>query len=243
MKNIIKNIIDGILSMVAFFTAAIISFAVKPSIFIALPIMIVSADRLKNVLDGNFIKNSIFSVTRDGKITQDSLKNPFRMLKIMKEKDKQKLLLNEEFKMFKQLKKYDRKGNLLIYTTVSQGLTVKLLKELNKLGYINNLSYEKVEKSDLFFEKLWIGNNKKSRNKKQIYKIKFALTDNQIDENIFNLIINPQINNNISISKKNTNNIKLSTIYKHSKQEQIEELKRLKETIIEEKQEELSKKI
>ena len=116
MKNIIKNLIDGILMFIVLMISSIICIygitsLMIPISILSLPFMFVSADRLKGDIDGNYINNSIFSVSRNGKITQDSLRNPLYLFKIISKKDKYNTLLNEEFKMLKQLKKYNKKGN------------------------------------------------------------------------------------------------------------------------------------
>lgn len=137
MKNKIKNIFDGFIMALILLVSAIcfvegiitLSF---PLLLLPLPFMVVSADRLIGDIEGNFIKKSIFSVSRNGFIAQDTLRNPLYLFKKFKIKDKQTFLMNEEFKMFKQLIKRDAKGKEKPYHTISQALTVKLLKSLKK---------------------------------------------------------------------------------------------------------------
>lgn len=249
MKNTLKNIADGIIMGIVLCGSSIIfvgtiTTAMFPIAILSLPVMIVSADRLKSDIDGNYINNSIFSVSRKGKINQDSLRNPISFFKILSKKDKYRALVNEEFKMFKQLKRNDKKGNIITYHTLSQSMTVKLLKDLQKEGFIENLSYEKGKKSKLFLERLLIGNNKKSKNKYQMYNINFNITgipiDNSVIENYLNPIAKVKIDNNSNngnISKLENNKILNNNENKieseQSKSEQIEELKRLRETLIE----------
>ena len=242
MKQTIKNIIDGIIMSGTLLISSIIcvegiiTFNI-PLAILTFPVMLVSADRLKSDIEGNTIRNSIFSVSRSGKITQDTLRNHLNFFKLLTKKDKQKTLITEEFKMFKQLKKFDKKGNIKTYHTLSQGLTVRLLKELQKAGFIENLTYEKVKKSKLFFEKILIGNSKKSKSKKNMYNISFNLTDKIISddtiEQFFQASEPNQEENNPSISNgRNLSSEKTASIKPKSRQEQIEELKQLRSTLV-----------
>ena len=127
--------------------------------------------------------------------------------------------------------------NIQTYHTLSQGLTVRLLKELQKAGFIENLTYEKVKKSNLFFEKILIGNSKKSQNKKNMYNISFNLTDKIISddtiEQFFQASEHNQEENNPSISNgRNLSSEKTASIKPKSRQEQIEELKQLRSTLV-----------
>lgn len=254
MKQKIKNFIDALIMIPILFGSTLIciesitTLSIPISI-ISLPIIIFSADRLKNDLEGNIISKSIFSVSRNGKIIQDTLKNPFRMYQVLKEKDKQKVLIYEELKMFEQLKRYNDKGKLMTYSTISQALTIKFLKKLMNDGYIENLSYQKTKKSNLFFEKLLIGNKSKTKNKYQMYKISFNLTNKKFNSNVLDNYINPkQSINNIdiqeNIQKNNTlkENFNLSKQSTQSIQEKIQKLKELKENIINEDNDELLNK-
>jgi len=90
--------------------------------------------------------------------------------------------------MFKQLIKRDAKGKEKTYHTISQALTVKLLKKLEKEGYIKDLSYIKIKKSKLFLEKLLIGSKGRGKHKYQMYKISFNLTDKIIDDYVFQIL-------------------------------------------------------
>lgn len=239
MKNDFKNIIDGLLMTVILGFSAIlfvggIMALMIPLSLLSLPIMVVSADRIKNDIEGNFIKKSIFSVSRDGKITQDTLRNPFNFFKVLLVKDKYNLIISEEFKMFKQLKRTDRKGNIINYHTVSQGLTVKLLKSLQKQGIIENLTYIKEKKSNLFFEKLLLGNGKKSKNKYNMYRINFNITEKPIESYMLDLCLN----DNVIKEVKDSNGGCFDNSYirvkddNNSRKKEIEDLKRFRDSFI-----------
>ena len=238
MSRKIKNLIDALIMIPLLGIGAIIcieGFMVIniPFIILSFPIMVVSASRLKGDIEGNFIDNSIFSVSRNGKITQDTLRHPLKFLKILGNKNKKDLLIYEEFNMFKQLKRSDSKGNIINYNTLSQGLTVKLLKDLKRLGYIENLEYIKSKKSNLFFEKLLIGNNSKSKNKKNMYNITFKVTDKKIDDEVF-LSINEQrqVTKDNNDSSYNPSMELQKKIDITTREDQIEELKKLRESLV-----------
>ena len=237
MKNKIKNIIDGLIMAPILLIGAVcvingMATLSLPLMLIPLPFMVISADRLIGDVKGNFIKKSIFSVSRHGKIEQDTLRNPLNIFKIIKSKNKKEFLLREEFKMFKQLPKKDSKGREKLYYTISQSLTVKSLKKLEKEGYIKNLHYEETNESALFFEKLLIGNLKKKKKKNKMFHISFNLTDKKIDDDAYQMLTSSQKEN-----KENKNNKKkkerknLITEKTLSRQEQIEELKNLRTTL------------
>lgn len=246
MKQKIKNIVDASVMIPLLAIGAIvcvegvIAFNI-PLALISFPVMVISADRLKGDIEGNFINKSIFSVSRNGKITQDTLRHPLKFLKILGNKNKKEILIKEEFNMFKQLKRCDSKGNIINYNTISQGLTVKLLKDLEKLGYIENLECTFCKKSNLFFEKLLIGNNSKSKNKKNMYNITFNVTDKQISDELF-LSINEQrqvTKDNIDSSYNPSMELQEKMDIKKDEQkqnttreDQIEELKKLRESLV-----------
>lgn len=246
MKQKIKNIVDASVMIPLLAIGAIIcvegviAFNI-PLALLSFSVMVVSAARLIGDVEGNFIKKSIFSVSRNGKITQDTLRHPLKFLKILGNKNKMDLLIKEEYNMFKQLKRCDSKGNIINYNTLSQGLTVKLLKDLEKLGYIENLEYAKSRKSSLMLEKLLIGNNSKSKNKKNLYNITFNVTDKQIsDDVLFSLNSSRDKNvyrdnsglDNKGNQDKINNNSHSDSDSTLSRQKKIDELKRMRENLV-----------
>ena len=124
MKQKIKNIVDASVMIPLLAIGAIICvegvivFNI-PLALLSFSVMVVSAARLIGDVEGNFIKKSIFSVSRNGKITQDTLRHPLKFLKILGNKNKMDLLIKEEYNMFKQLKRCDSKGNIINYNTLS----------------------------------------------------------------------------------------------------------------------------
>lgn len=122
---------------------------------------------------GNEIKNSIFSVSKNGNIGQSTLAHPLKMFSILKKKDKNKVFLEETLNMFTQLKDED-----ITYKTKSHAMTLMYLKKLKENGYIENLKYKPIKKSRLVFEKLLIGNIKGlfTKGKSTIFDISFKIT-------------------------------------------------------------------
>lgn len=203
-------------------------------ILVGLPVLIIASSKLLNVIDQNKIKDSIFSVSKKGKITQNALASPVDLIKMLKTKDKQDLFIDQAKSMFEQLDYKDNKGKIKKYSTISHSLTYRLLANLAKDGYISNLEREPYKKKRLFFEKLLIGNNQDIKKKYQLYKISFSLTekkynkDNSTKENI---ILENKPNNKIQ------NNNEATKINNKSLEEQITELKELKQELLSESQE------
>lgn len=122
---------------------------------------------------GNGIKDSIFSVSKNGNIEQSALAHPIKLLSIIKEKDKNKVFQEETLNMFSQLKDEN-----ITYRTKSHAMTLNYLRQLKKAGYIEELKYKPAKKSRLIAEKLLIGNIKGifTKGKSTIYDISFKLT-------------------------------------------------------------------
>lgn len=149
--------------------------------FLGLPVVLVSSAKAIDAISQNKIKDSIFSVTKKGYITQNALAKPGHMFKLAKSKDKSKNFIKETYNMFMQLTRTNKKGEVIKYQTVSHSITYRLLSTLQKKGYITNLTREKEKKRRLLFEKMAFGNKEGINKKYQFYKITFELTDKKFD--------------------------------------------------------------
>ena len=188
-----KRITDGLLHTIELLllTAGIVSTTSIPLIVSLLVVALIPASKLQDDLRGNEIKNSIFSVSSTGKIQQNSLAKITRLIPILFDKDKNKRFIDETLNMFLEIKQKNNKGDNIIYNTKSQAMTLMLLRKLEKHGYIDNLIYEKSNKSRLIIEQLLIGNIKNifSNKKHQMYNISFTLTDKERNkEDLLNLL-------------------------------------------------------
>lgn len=181
---------------------------------------LICASKLYDNIRGNYVNNSIFSVSRDGKIVQNGMASPSKMLSFLGRSKKLDVFKEEAMKMFSQLKEKNKKGENLVYKTKSQGMTVKLLKYMKANGYVDNLEYTEAGNSHLIFEKFVFGNLKSIGKKNKIYDIKFTLTDKNRSD--LSSLFEPQ--NKIVEEKNNVDN-----------SEKISYLKRLKEKLIYEK--------
>ena len=192
MKRTLKTILHSTLLLGS--AAGIIITGSIPLSILLVPTGIISAARLSDDISGNEINNSIFSVSKNGNIAQNSLGKPLRTLKAIFSKNKNELFMNESINMFTGLKTRNNSGNKIDYNTVSHAKTISLLKKLETNGYVENLKYEKKKKSRLFLARLLIGNtNNLNRNKRvQMYDISFNLTDKERKkEDLINLINTP----------------------------------------------------
>ncbi len=162
-------------------STAIMLFGSIPFALSMIPVFTISTAKLIDDISNNDIKNSIFSVSKKGKISQNVLAKPTKLFKLFKKKDKNKAFLEEAANMFTQLRQKDKNGKIINYNTVSHAKTLFLLKKLKNNGYIENLNYEKKKKSSLFLEKLLIGNTNNLFNKRkiQMYSISFNITDKE----------------------------------------------------------------
>ncbi len=190
MERIIKTIIHTlevlILATGTVYFANIISI---PLLLMAL----IPASKLHDDLNGNEIKNSIFSVSKKGYIAQNTLSKPSRFLKTLLNKNKQEAFTNEILNMFLELKKDNKKGEPIKYNTKSHIITLRLLQMLQRNGYISDLQYEKKNKSSLVIEKLLMGNLKgiNLKKKTQMFKISFFLTDKNRSKEELLQLLNP----------------------------------------------------
>lgn len=179
MKKILKTILHSALLFGE--AAAAVLVGSVPLALGLIPVMVVTSAKLADDLNGNEITDSIFSVSSNGVIIQNSLAKPYRTLKMLSKKNKNEAYKEETARMFTELKQKDKNGNTMIYRTISHAMTQNFLKAMKDNGYVNEFCYYKKKKSSLFLEKFLIGNTKGlfSKKKKQMYDMTFTLTDKE----------------------------------------------------------------
>lgn len=191
MKRAIKTILHGTL-LFGGIAVAIVVGNVWLRIAIV-PVAVTSAAKLSDDLRGNEIKDSVFSVSSDGKIVENPLAKPLRLFKLLGKKSS----FNEEtVNMFVELKEKDDNGNKIEYSTVSHTITKRLLEKLEENEYIEDLEIEETKKSRLFFAKLLMGKLDLSGKKKRMFNMSFKLTDKERTiEDLMNLDQNKKTTN------------------------------------------------
>ena len=203
MKNILKGLLHFIESTILILAGVSIG-SIPLGIGLIVAGLIPMAKAVDN-FNGNEIKKSIFSVSKKGKIVQNSLANFFRTLYVFSKKDKNEAFKNETLNMFLQIDKCNKKGKVIKYSTVSQTLTLSLLRQLRREGYIENLEYEKVKESRLILEKILLGNLKGFWKKYPMYKITFTLSDKERNKENLQKLLNPEKNIEPKIVLENNN--------------------------------------
>ena len=190
MVIVVKRVVSTLIHTLEL---AICAIAIVLSSNVVIPIVaflaaLIPASKLKDDLVGNQVKNSIFSVSSNGKIEQNSLAKPLRMIKLFGKEDKLEEFRKEALNMFLELNKTNKKGEVIEYKTKSHILTYRLLNDLKKAGFIENLKKEDAGQSRLIMESIGLGNFKKifSGKKTKMFNITFNLTDKE--RNIENLL-------------------------------------------------------
>ena len=215
----ISSMMDGVLGLYYLFVP----------IISALPILPLAA-KLSDDIHGNTIKNSIFSVYRNGKIMQNTLAHPKKFLSFLSNKNKKDIFINETLEMFTQLKQKKENGKTIFYHTKSQPMTLYLLRTLRSNGYIENLKSHEAGKMKLFFEKIFLGSKPDMSKKYQMYRISFSLTDKERKKEDLLALLNKKNN-------KPENNIKqevseVEEIKENNKELTIKELKEIRQQIL-----------
>lgn len=252
MKKI-KNFIEGTLMLSILGIEAIgvvmLNLSLVPTLLIYFPLGLIPASRLDNIIRQNKIGVNLFRVTKSGKIHQNTFGHPIHFFKTLKEKDRIKVFVKETSDMFNQLEQFDNKGNLITYKTKSQPLTKKLLKKIEKDGYITNFKYIKAGRSSLFFEKILFGNIKGLFKRYMKYKMSFNITGKKMDENYIKYIdsyindLNKQANSSNKEEKelKKKRKIENKNEKIKSRREQIRELNALKDSLLNEEKNNIKK--
>lgn len=237
MKNTLKAILHGTglfifvvicMTILSNIMNGVFAFYYLPTFIIsAIPVLPLAA-KLSDDIHGNKIKNSIFSVYSDGKIMQNSLAHPTKLLSILSNKNKKDIFINETLEMFMQIEKTNKNGKDILYHTKSQPMTLYLLRMLEKNGYINNLKYRKAGKMKLVFEKLFFGSKPNMGKEYQMYKMSFNLTDKERNkEELLSLINNKQVKTENNIKQEVNNKVE-----ENNKELTIKELKEIRQQIL-----------
>ena len=238
-----KKVIKTILHTIELFLCGLICVGTVLSIIsgsLGLPYLIiplitsiptlVTAAKLSDDIHGNEIKNSIFSVYRNGKIMQNTLAHPMKFASILSNKNKQDIFIDETLEMFMQLKKNKKNGKTMFYHTKSQSMTLYLLRTLSRNGYIENLRYHKAGKMKLFFEKIFLGSKPDMNKKYQMYRISFSLTDKERrKEDILSLLNNT---NKPKVTECIKQEVSTKEEVKEEKELTIKELKEIRQQIL-----------
>ena len=148
-----------------------------PFTIAAIPLFIEGVGLINDATSKKDTKNSFFKVSRGDKLVE----NPFRLISTIKyslKKDKTKNFMNDFINCLSQID-VKRNGEPIKYKTDSHYFTYKRLKDLEEMGYIENLSYKEKfngkEKSFLL-ENIAMGNFKNAFKKKKKLTIEFNLT-------------------------------------------------------------------
>lgn len=197
---------------------------------LSIPLLAIYSSKLGNNLMGNQIKDSLFIVTKNGKIEQSVLSNPKKMIKMMKSNNKLKTFKEEALNMFLQLERNDNHNNVKTYYTISHSITLNLLKQLEKDGHIENLNYVKTKKSRLILERL-LTFNLTNLKKHQMYKISFELAEKKKNEN------NQLSTENIKKQNSEKQTIQSKHNDSQTRKEKLKTLLQLRESLISQRNE------
>lgn len=199
MKRMFKLVKDLIIMFGGYVLFALGSIVNPVFIIPSLAAIIYSACDGTRAINNDFIKNSCFHLSNrlhkvDGKTTnvryivQDifSLKES---LNGRKQNDKKAYFALQGLNTLQQLPVYNKRKELIKYGTTSQSFTLLYLKQLEKLGYINNLKYTKAKSSRLSLERFLLGVENKNR-KYNMYKIFFNLNSDKrlTKDNVIDLL-------------------------------------------------------
>lgn len=235
-----KRLVSGIMHFLELFLLICVALDIG---LLGLPLLILSVipvQKFYNDITGNNIKNSLFSVSKNGYIVQNSFGKPLRFWKLLGEKDKSKVFKDEILNVFLEMQKSDKNGMPIKYHIKSHIMVYQLLRRLERNGYIENLHREKIGESSLTIEKLSTGRFKEAFKKKKhpIYKITFNLTDKpRRREELLELL---NSNNKEMLSSKNANITTTSPVadpvsdnnLSMPKEPSIEDLEKLKEELL-----------
>lgn len=189
--NKIVRILKTIFGITGMFVSAMLLFTTPILIPAGLALMYPSIKIANDGINGNYIKNSSFVVSQNKKLSKNKKEKVDiigqdlfavnRMLAARKDPEKQRFFVIETIKTFEQLKK-ERDGKEIEYGFTSQAYTLRLIKTMQKLGYVDITFNEKSTKNkkNLLLERLALG-AKASNKKRQLYDVAFTLTDKKFD--------------------------------------------------------------
>lgn len=209
MMKTLKKIVKLIVGLpVAVVSSVLITM--PPLTLIAIPLFIEGVGLINDAISKQDTKNSFFKVGRGDKLVE----NPFRLISTIKyalKKDKTKNFMNDFINCLSQIDVL-KNGEPIKYKTDSHYFTYKRLKELEDMGYIENLNYKvkyNGKEKSFFLENIAMGNFKNAFKKKQKLAIEFNLTgkdfkSDEIKEYIESVSKRKNMKNNVDIGNVNT---------------------------------------
>jgi len=189
-----------VVGIAGMFVSASLLFTAPILIPAGLLLMYPSIKIANNGLNGNYIKNSSFIVAQNKKLNKNKpgkvdiigqdLFAVSRMIEARKDPERQRFFVIETIKTFEQLKR-EKNGKPIEYGFTSQAYTLRLIKTMQKLGYVDITFNEKSEKKkkNLILERLAFG-VKASKKKRQLYDVAFTLTDKKFDSRAMDEVLN-----------------------------------------------------
>ncbi len=155
---------------------------------LALPAVVGVAYTGQKLLNNTMYKShkDLALITKEGKNSTKIYQDPFRIdilktVSKLTDVEKAGFLQMQTILGIGRLDNLDKKGYKKQYETDTHGIVRKTLKDLCKLGYIQNYKEEYIKQSSLIFPKLAFGNVKSLREKKNLYNVRFELGEKKLD--------------------------------------------------------------
>ncbi len=155
---------------------------------LALPAVVGVAYTGQKLLNNTMYKShkNLALITKEGKNSTKIYQDPFRIdilktVSKLTDIEKAGFLQMQTILGIGRLDNLDKKGYKKQYETDTHGIVRKTLKDLCKLGYIQNYKEEYIKQSSLIFPKLAFGNVKSLREKKNLYNVRFELGEKKLD--------------------------------------------------------------
>ena len=155
---------------------------------LALPAVVGVAYTGQKLLNNTMYKShkDLALITKEGKNGTKIYQDPFRIdilktVSKLTDVEKAGFLQMQTILGIGRLDNLDKKGYKKQYETDTHGIVRKTLKDLCKLGYIQNYKEEYIKQSSLIFPKLAFGNVKSLREKKNLYNVRFELGEKKLD--------------------------------------------------------------
>ena len=155
---------------------------------LALPAVAGAAYTGQKLLNNTMYKSNkdLVLITKEGKNSTKIYQDPFRIdilktVSKLTDAEKAGFLQMQTILGIGRLENLDKKGYQKQYETDTHGIVRKTLKDLNRLGYIQNYEEEYIKQSRLIFPKLAFGSVKSLREKKNLYNVRFKLGEKKLD--------------------------------------------------------------
>ena len=155
---------------------------------LALPAVVGVAYTGQKLLNNTMYKShkDLALITKEGKNGTKIYQDPFRIdilktVSKLTDVEKAGFLQMQTILGIGRLDNLDKKSYKKQYETDTHGIVRKTLKDLCKLGYIQNYKEEYIKQSSLIFPKLAFGNVKSLREKKNLYNVRFELGEKKLD--------------------------------------------------------------